>query len=196
MKQKAVVLLICLAFLNTGHAQEDAYNLADLHPVSPNAFQFMKYTEMPVSEYTGIPEINVPLFEINVDGLKIPVNLTYHARGINVTQEASWVGLGWDLQIGSLIQTINDCDDYGSNPIVGGPNIKRLPDYFPSSGDGTPTQLPLYQLDPVVGSHGTCWTNPYPINTPQAAQGYAVATNYYIPVQWRFTVHEGELFPY
>jgi len=37
--------------------------MTDLHPVSPTAYQFMKYTEMPVSEYAGIPEIAIPLYE-------------------------------------------------------------------------------------------------------------------------------------
>lgn len=193
MKLSIIVRVSCLFLLGSATAQEDAYNLVDLHPTSPTAFQFMKYTEMPVSLYTGIPEISIPLYEINVDGLKVPVNLTYHSRGQAVTQEASWVGLGWDLQMGSLIQTINDRDDYGSDPAIG-PIIKQLPDYFPSNGDGSPVQLPLYQLDPLVGSHGTGWTNPYPINQPQALQGYAVATNYFIPVKGQFSVQQGGLF--
>jgi len=192
MKLKAIAAVVSLLVLGSARAQEDAYNLVNLHPSSPTAFQFQKYTEMPVSEYTGIPEISVPLYEINVDGLKLPVNLTYHSRGNNVTQEASWVGLGWDLQMGSLIQTINDRDDYGSDPV--GPIVKQLPDYFPSNGDGSPVQLPLYQLDPVIGSHGAGWTSPYPINQPQAMQGYAVATSYYIPVNGQFSVQQSGLF--
>ena len=74
-------------------------NISGTNPVTPSAFQFVKYTEMPVSEYTGIPNISVPLYQINVDDIKLPVNLTYHAVGIQVSQEASWVGLGWDGRV-------------------------------------------------------------------------------------------------
>ena len=194
MKLKAIASLICLFFLVNASAQEDAYSVTDLHPASPTAFQFMKYTEMPVSEYTGIPEISVPLYEINVDGVKLPVNLTYHSRGINVTQEASWVGLGWDLQMGSLIQTINDRDDYGYDNVLQGPYMKQLPDYFPSNGDGSPQLLPMYTFLPNLDQPGPGYTNPYPVNQAQAMQGFAVASDYYIPVQGVFNVQRTELF--
>ncbi|MEM9338896.1 MAG: PKD domain-containing protein [Bacteroidota bacterium] len=53
--------------------------------------------------YTGSANININLYNIQVDGITIPVNLTYNSSGIKVQQEASWVGLGWDLSIGGSI---------------------------------------------------------------------------------------------
>src|ERR1700748_269221 len=86
---------------------ETNYPLVDnLKPVTPTAFQFVKYDEMPVSEYTGMQSVSVPLYTINEDGVSIPLNLTYHAGGIRVNEEASWVGLGWDMTVGSIVQQI------------------------------------------------------------------------------------------
>jgi hypothetical protein len=190
------LLLLCVVlflFIDHSNAQLDKYNTTDLHPVSPTAFQFLKYTEMPVSEYTGIPNITIPLYEIDVDEVKIPIHLSYHSQGIRVSQEASWVGLGWDMQMGSIIQNINDQDDYGTNPVFG-TDSKIVPDFFPSNGDGSPVMLPLYNLDPFLGVPGAGWTNPYPINQPGPLQGYAVATNYYVPVNGQFNTQQGNLF--
>jgi len=191
---KRIILInaILILLIATTHAQEDRYNMTDLHPVSPTAYQFMKYTEMPVSEYAGIPEIAIPLYEINVDEVKIPIRLTYHSQGVRVSEESSWVGLGWDLRMGSIIQTINDRDDYGTD--VEGANVKILPDYFPSNGDGSIRFLPLRNLDPIAGMPSVGWSSPYPIIQPMPQQGFAVATNAYIPVNGVFQNQQNGLF--
>src|SRR5688572_13406764 len=72
-------------------------------PPSPNAAAFSKYGNIPVSPYTGIPTINIPLYEINIRDIKVPVSLSYHASGIGVGDEASRIGLGWVLNAGGLI---------------------------------------------------------------------------------------------
>lgn len=50
--------------------------------------------------YTGLPTIEIPLFEFKVDKLIVPVKLTYHVGGNKVSDLASWVGMGWSLQTG------------------------------------------------------------------------------------------------
>ena len=82
-------------------------------PMSPNAASLAMYADYPVSHYTGIPNINIPLYEIEVDGFKLPISLSYHSNGIKVAQEASWVGLGWTLNAGGAIsRTIKGGDDF------------------------------------------------------------------------------------
>ncbi|WP_379782696.1 hypothetical protein, partial [Flavobacterium salmonis] len=76
--------------------------------MSPNAAEFAKYADYPVSYYTGTPNTSIPIYEIDIDGYKLPISLNYHASGIRVDQEATWVGLGWSLDAGSRIsRTIN-----------------------------------------------------------------------------------------
>lgn len=189
-KQIFLTIMIGLLIANVTKGQIDKFNTIDLHPVSPTAFQFLKYTEMPVSEYTGIPNINVPFYQVNVDEVSIPLQLTYHAAGIRVSQEASWVGLGWDLQLGSIVQQINDKDDYGT--YYAGNYIKRRPDFFTSNGDGSPNILPIAWLLPG-NTPGYGWYSPYPITQPQEKQGFAIATGNYIPVGGQFAVSEAEM---
>src|SRR5689334_15510485 len=136
---KILVLATNILFADHAVGQADIFNKADLHPISPSAFQFTKYTELPVSEYTGLPNISVPLYEIKEDGVSVPIGLSYHAVGIRVSEEASWVGLGWDLTFGSIIQNINDKDDYGIDQ-YGYAYTKVLPDY--TFAGGIPSSFP------------------------------------------------------
>ena len=98
MKKTILNSLFLLCFI-LGYGQE----LPTIVPPSPEATSLAKFTDIPVSHYTGLPTIGVPLHEIDFDGLKIPISLSYHARGIKVEEIASRVGLGWALNAGGII---------------------------------------------------------------------------------------------
>lgn len=72
-------------------------------PPSPEAASVFKFSEVPVSLYTGLPNIEIPLFTIESGGVTVPISLSYHARGIKVAEIASRVGLGWTLNAGGMI---------------------------------------------------------------------------------------------
>lgn len=81
-------------------------------PASPIAASFNVYGEIPVSKYTGIPDISIPLYTIDLNSLQIPISLSYHPAGVRVEAEASWVGLGWTLNAGGIIsREIKGLDD-------------------------------------------------------------------------------------
>lgn len=97
-------LIFCLTLMGKYFAQSASdIELPKLIPPSPEATSIAKLSEIPVSHYTGIPDINSPLHTINVGGLSIQVGLSYHARGIKVEEIASRVGLGWSLNYGGMI---------------------------------------------------------------------------------------------
>ncbi|WP_292939385.1 DUF5977 domain-containing protein [Mucilaginibacter sp. 44-25] len=73
---------------------------------SANAANLGMYLETPVSKYTGIPSISIPLYTVTDGGLKIPVELSYHAGGVKVDNHPGWVGLGWSLRAGGYISRI------------------------------------------------------------------------------------------
>ncbi|WP_243653119.1 DUF5977 domain-containing protein [Flavobacterium sp. 90] len=81
----------------------DGFKAPDFTPKSPEASAFLKYGEYPVDLSTGVPGISLPIYSIKVDDLEIPISLSYHASGIKVGQEATWVGLGWNLNAGAQI---------------------------------------------------------------------------------------------
>lgn len=92
-------LLIVLLFNFYCFSQD----LPEIIPPSPEATSLAKFTEVPVSHYTGLPTISIPIYTISSGGLDIPVSLSYHARGVRVAEIASRVGIGWSLNAGGAI---------------------------------------------------------------------------------------------
>jgi hypothetical protein len=72
-------------------------------PLPPNAAALGKFGDVPVGYYTGVPSITVPIYEIKTSSLDLPISIDYHAGGIKVEEIASWVGLGWSLNAGGVI---------------------------------------------------------------------------------------------
>lgn len=82
---------------------------------SPEAAAFERYGQYQANEYTGVPDISIPLYELKDRDIDIPITLTYDASGIKVDQEATWVGLGWNLNVGGCITLVpaGQVDKYG-----------------------------------------------------------------------------------
>lgn len=111
MKKKIFVLLVWLVATLNVMPQVVHTNFQNVAP-SPQAYAFAQYAEMPVSLFTGTPSINIPLFTIETGLHSFPISLSYHASGIKVSQEASWVGLGWNLNVGgSISRSVRGLDD-------------------------------------------------------------------------------------
>ncbi|EDP71913.1 hypothetical protein FBALC1_12467 [Flavobacteriales bacterium ALC-1] len=90
-----------------------AQDLPNVVPPSPEAASLGKFTEVPVSHYTGLPNISIPIASYSVGGKSFPVGISYHARGVRVEEIASRVGIGWALNAGGQIsrQTRHEPDD-------------------------------------------------------------------------------------
>jgi YD repeat-containing protein len=87
-------------------------NMPNVIPPSPNAQQFHKYGDYPVSHFTGVPEINIPIYKIQYDDIELPIYLAYHASGIKVRDLHGIVGYGWTLMVGGMISRtiVGKCD--------------------------------------------------------------------------------------
>ena len=70
---------------------------------TPNAASLGLYGEIPVSYYTGNPGISIPLYEITVRGVTLPVKLDYDASGVQMSVLPSWTGYNWILSAGGAI---------------------------------------------------------------------------------------------
>ncbi len=97
------IILLILVFSSGLHGQESFQALDNTIPPSPTAGSLVKTVQTPVSYYTGIPSVVVPLWEMKGRKLNIPITLSYHASGIKVEELAGWVGLGWSLNAGGVI---------------------------------------------------------------------------------------------
>src|SRR5690554_4609742 len=84
----------------------DPFKIPEFVPKSPEVASFQRYGDIPVSNYTGVPNIGISIHTVKLKDLQVPISLSYHAGGIKVDQEATFVGLGWNLAAGGNI-TLN-----------------------------------------------------------------------------------------
>lgn len=99
----AFCLFVTFNYFKTDTFGQELPTLSKIISPAPTAASLGKYGDWPVNEYTGIPSISVPIYEIKLKGLSIPINLSYHASGNKVDEIASWVGLNWSLNAGGVI---------------------------------------------------------------------------------------------
>lgn len=77
-----------------------------------------KQINIPVNYFTGIPGISIPIHTYTRSGISTTVSLDYFAGGLKVEEQASTIGLGWQLSAGGMITR----------------NQRGLPDDFPGRG--------------------------------------------------------------
>lgn len=111
MFKKCIILFaLCLPSLILAQSSIDA--ATNVIPPSPEAASLGKFIDMPVNTYTGLPKIEIPLYELKSYQLSLPISLSYHASGLKVEEIASSVGAGWALNAGGLVsRTIRGLND-------------------------------------------------------------------------------------
>lgn len=72
-------------------------------------FEPIGTTQM-VDAFSGDFNYNIPLFNLPGPNGGYPVNIAYHA-GVTMDDEASWVGLGWNINVGSLTRSMRGLPD-------------------------------------------------------------------------------------
>ncbi|WP_300600663.1 RHS repeat domain-containing protein [Niabella sp.] len=101
------------------------YDFPQITPHSPNVASLERYGSVPVSMQTGMPNISIPLFTIDLGSVKVPITLTYHNNGLKPDEIPSWVGLGWDLQAGGALgYQQRGRRDFAMNGLLGGGTSK------------------------------------------------------------------------
>lgn len=106
------VSLLCLSQTNTADIDVSFYAPKRFKP-SHEAAALIQYVDIPVSHYSGVPNISIPIETIKVDAFELPISISYHASGIKLDQEATSVGLGWTLNAGGMIsRVINEVNDF------------------------------------------------------------------------------------
>jgi len=95
---------------------------------SPNAAALEKYVEFPTATYTGVPDISIPLYNIGIKGVQVPIGLSYHASGIKVDEISSDVGIGWSLIAGGAVSILPNglMDEVSGFPNIGTGNYDKI----------------------------------------------------------------------
>jgi hypothetical protein len=95
------------------------------------SFEPVGTSEM-VDLFTGDFNYNIPLME--VDGY--PINISYHS-GIGMDHEASWVGLGWNINPGAITREMRGVpDDFNGDQIIKKFNMEPNRTYQVTTGIG------------------------------------------------------------
>lgn len=116
-------IILCLLFqivfptaalaLTSGPGQEE---FASFEPAST--------TDM-VDLYTGDFNYNIPLLSVPGPNGGYPFSLSYHS-GIGMEQEASWVGLGWTLNVGAITRNLRGLpDDFNGDAVTKTQHVKE-----------------------------------------------------------------------
>jgi len=95
-----IILLVFFSKIACGQVEQ---KLPNAIPPSPNAASLGKYGEIPVSLYTGLPNISISILNSNIKQFDFSINLSYHASGLKVEEYASSYGTGWTLNAGGVI---------------------------------------------------------------------------------------------
>jgi len=75
-------------------------------------------TTQMVNPFTGDFNYNIPLMTVPGPNGGYPINLAYHA-GIGMEQEASWVGLGWNINAGQISRGVRGLpDDFSGDEVI------------------------------------------------------------------------------
>lgn len=109
---KYLIYILTVLNIFKSYSQERFIPLQEIEPPT-SIGEFQNYEGSSVSHFKGIVDIKVPIYSIEQDGVSVPIELNYYSKGIQVNQEASWVGLGWNLNFSSITQKVNDEDDLG-----------------------------------------------------------------------------------
>ncbi|WP_462249225.1 hypothetical protein [Ekhidna sp.] len=136
------VILVTIA--QTGFGQIRGGENLIMPPPSPEAAAFAEYGNHAISYYTGKPNISVPIYDISYGKLNHSISLDY-SPGIQVTQIASNVGLGWNLRAGgSVVRNVHNLPDdhtqghsyepFYSNASYGNQTVNYYFNYFRNNG--------------------------------------------------------------
>ena len=167
--KKLCFILIFLTGGITAHSQTASqYNcLSNFVQPSPNIAAMGKYVDFPISYYTGTPQISIPLYDLKDNAAHVPISLSYHPSGIRVSEIASWVGLGWNLNAtGMITRTVRGAPDEGSKIDGNGTHPKG---YYVDSGLVQLAMLPAPANGVMPTTDANLWLQNMQI--PQLAAG-------------------------
>jgi len=155
--KKLLIPIIALStvkgYTQTQEALYSQYYFKNI-PQAPSTSTFMRYGELQNSEYTGSNSPEIPIYTIESNNLKIPLSLKYiSGNGIKVTDESGSFGLGWDMNLPTITQSVLGQDDLSMG--LGADKFK-LDFMYPSGYDGyLPRQCTAFTntSNPGIGTY-------------------------------------------
>ncbi|KPH14979.1 hypothetical protein [Chryseobacterium sp. ERMR1:04] len=131
MKKKILFSFLILSAFYKGQSNlgEQPKQLVPF-PTSAETYSLSKIEKIPMDYFRGKANISIPIYNISIGGISIPISLSYNTGGIKLNEVSSSVGLGWSLNIpGNISHNMIGLDDL-SSPFFS----KNMADYGAYSG--------------------------------------------------------------
>ncbi|MDX8571946.1 hypothetical protein OZ666_09655 [Elizabethkingia sp. HX QKY] len=112
MKKSTLIFLLTFIICNikaqssqTEKGKSYVGNINEIFSGAPTPNNLMKFEEVPIGYYTGIPDINIPLFNLptNNKNVQLNIQLKYHPLSAKPDDRSGEAGLGWNLIAGGSI---------------------------------------------------------------------------------------------
>lgn len=96
-KQILLSILITISLFNQAQNKTLSPIAPNVIPNTPEANKLIGQIAFPVDYNTGLTTIEIPIYEIRLKGITIPIKLSYNSSGFK-PQELSEAGTGWTLK--------------------------------------------------------------------------------------------------
>lgn len=103
----SLMLLCKIVFSQTTNLKTDVK--------SPNVANLGTFGEIPVSPFSGTPDISIPLAELKGKDLTLPIVLRYHPGSVKPNQRNGWLGTGWNMSMGTIYREVHGQPDEMDN---------------------------------------------------------------------------------
>lgn len=108
-----IVFILCLSLCIKAQIKP-VFNVS-----GPEVSNLGEYGTIPVGYYTGVPDISIPLYNVQIGDYELPISISYHLASVKPTTAPGILGAGWTLKAGGYIarsvrgRTDEDMDDQG-----------------------------------------------------------------------------------
>lgn len=100
----AIMVLCSISFAFKAYAQLDpSTSFPMLTTPSPKATMMDRFGSYPVSLYTGLVDVTIPIFTVETNGITVPIEFKYHASGLKYDDLPMELGYGWTLMAGGTV---------------------------------------------------------------------------------------------
>src|SRR5689334_13738258 len=88
-KLTTLVLTFTITYFLKAQTSPQTKLLPMLAPSSPEVAGLGRYGTYEVNLFTGVPDISIPIYTIQVGELNLPISIKYHASGIKLSEMPS-----------------------------------------------------------------------------------------------------------
>lgn len=99
---RALVAVFVVAIMPLRLLEAQAASMRVTIP-SPTAASLGRFGDVPVSLYSGVPDVTIPIFAVQGRTLQLPITLKYQGGGTRVEEIGGWAGIGMALEAGGVV---------------------------------------------------------------------------------------------